>query len=182
MDNDTSTIVIAGFNGKKAVELNRFLGLHYAIHTIDSESDVLPILDAEKVDLIICQYGQKGFDALKILREARVSHPETVRLIAGSLDRVELKKAINEAAIYQFVPNEFSVEQIELLVRRTLENREFDASALCSRKLWQLINSSDAKNVAECELEKAVSELTARKHYLAELARIGKLGGDSHNA
>jgi hypothetical protein len=63
-----------------------------------------------------------------------------------------------------------------------LENQEFDASALCSRKLWQLINSTDAKNVAESELQKAVSELTARKHYLAELARIGKLGAESHNA
>ncbi len=124
MDNEASTIVIAGFSAKDAVELNRFLGLHYSIHTVDSEADVLPVLDSEEVDLIICQHGRSDFDALKILREARISHPETVRLIAGSLDRNSLKKAINEAAIYQFVPKEFSVEQIELLVRRTLENRE----------------------------------------------------------
>ena len=63
-----------------------------------------------------------------------------------------------------------------------MENREFNASELCSRKLWQLVNSTDAQNVAESELQKAVSELTERKHYLEELARIGKLGGSYHKA
>ena len=58
----------------------------------------------------------------------------------------------------------------------------FNASELCSRKLWQLVNSTDAQQVAESELQKAVNELTTRKHYLAELARIGKLGGTYHNA
>ncbi len=124
MNDGVSTIVIAGFSAKKAVELNRCLGLHYSIHTVDHESDVMPLLDSEQVDLLLCQFGEEGFDALKLLQESRVSHPETVRLLAGSLDRDTRKKAINEAAIYQFVPNEFSVEQIELLVRRALENRE----------------------------------------------------------
>ena len=124
MDNGVSTILIAGFSAKNAVALNRSLGLHYSIHTVDSESDVIPLLDSEKIDLILCQFGNEDFDALKLLREARVSHPETVRLLAGTPDREALKKAINEAAIYQFVPNEFTIDQIELLVRRALENRE----------------------------------------------------------
>ena len=98
--------------------------MHYSIHTVDNESDVLPLLDSEKIDLILCKFGNEEFDALRLLREARVNHPETVRLLAGSPDKDALKKAINEAAIYQFVPNEFTVDQIELLVRRALENKE----------------------------------------------------------
>lgn len=63
-----------------------------------------------------------------------------------------------------------------------LENREFNASELCSRKLWQIVKRTDDQNVAESELHKAVRELTARKRYLAELARIGKLGDTYHNS
>lgn len=63
-----------------------------------------------------------------------------------------------------------------------METRQFDASALCSRKLWQLINNEGASRPAEeTELEQAVIELTARRHYLAELARIGKLEDSNHN-
>ena len=51
----------------------------------------------------------------------------------------------------------------------------FDASELCSRKLWQLVTASTPKDVSESELKEAVAELAARRHYLEELQRIGKL-------
>lgn len=63
-----------------------------------------------------------------------------------------------------------------------MDNTEFNASELCSRKLWQMVNGSEEHCVAESELQKAISELTTRKHYLAELARMGKLGGTHHNS
>lgn len=63
-----------------------------------------------------------------------------------------------------------------------LETTQFDASQLCSRKLWQLVNEGQAQKIANAELQQAVKELTVRRHYLAELARIGKLGSSIHNA
>lgn len=63
-----------------------------------------------------------------------------------------------------------------------MSNTNFDASELCSRKLWQMVNNTDSMSIAESELQKAISELAARKHYLAELDRMGKLGGTRHNA
>ena len=65
---------------------------------------------------------------------------------------------------------------------KILESNEFNASELCSRKLWQLVNEGDADSAANTELEQAVQELTARRHYLAELARMGKLGDSIHKA
>jgi hypothetical protein len=53
----------------------------------------------------------------------------------------------------------------------------FDASALCSRKLWQLVSDREHA-IGERELRQAVSELAARRHYLEELQKLGKL--DSH--
>lgn len=63
-----------------------------------------------------------------------------------------------------------------------MDNRTFNASELCSRKLWQMVNRTEGSDVATSELQKAISELTTRKHYLAELARIGKLGDSYHNS
>ena len=60
----------------------------------------------------------------------------------------------------------------------TNRSNEFIASELCSRKLWQLVNS----DVSNTELQQAIEELTERRHYLAELSRIGKLEAPSHNA
>lgn len=45
-----------------------------------------------------------------------------------------------------------------------------------------MVTGEDGESLAESELREAISELTARKHYLAELARIGKLGGTYRNA
>jgi predicted metal-dependent enzyme (double-stranded beta helix superfamily) len=63
-----------------------------------------------------------------------------------------------------------------------LNNNDFNASELCSRKLWQIVTDSGDQSTPITELEAAISELTTRRHYLAELARIGKLGASNHNA
>jgi hypothetical protein len=54
---------------------------------------------------------------------------------------------------------------------------QFNASELCSRKLWQLINAEKTNAINELELREAVAELASRRHYLAELQRLGKLEG-----
>jgi len=63
-----------------------------------------------------------------------------------------------------------------------LKAENFNASEFCSRKLWQLVNSEPPGEAEAEELERAVVELMTRRHYLEELARIGKLGGKSHSA
>ena len=54
---------------------------------------------------------------------------------------------------------------------------EFNASELCSRKLWQLVSAEDRRAISAAELREAVEELAARRHYLAELRQIGELEG-----
>lgn len=53
-------------------------------------------------------------------------------------------------------------------------NRSFNATELCSRKLWQLVNNRE-QTIGERELRQAVHELTERRHYLQELQQLGKL-------
>jgi hypothetical protein len=61
----------------------------------------------------------------------------------------------------------------------TLDITQFNAQALCSRKLWQMVNTPTDRSIGETELQQAINELATRRHYLAELGRIGKLGEDN---
>lgn len=56
-----------------------------------------------------------------------------------------------------------------------MNTTRFNASELCSRKLWQLVNTRQDKEVSDSELQEAITELATRRHYLAELREIGKL-------
>ncbi|MFT6287871.1 MAG: hypothetical protein ACJA09_002628 [Alcanivorax sp.] len=56
----------------------------------------------------------------------------------------------------------------------TFNNDNFNAHELCSRKLWQIINT-EHNNSADAKLRAAVEELSARRHYLAELSDLGKI-------
>ena len=53
-----------------------------------------------------------------------ISSPDTIRILGGQLSHAEMVAAINESAIYQFFADDWPVEEIEILVRRALENRE----------------------------------------------------------
>lgn len=63
-----------------------------------------------------------------------------------------------------------------------MDNNDFNASELCSRKLWQIVTDPGEASTSSDELEAAIAELTKRRDYLAELARMGKLGASNHNA
>ena len=56
-----------------------------------------------------------------------------------------------------------------------MNTTSFNASELCSRKLWQMVNTPPDPKISEDELREAIAELATRRHYLAELERSGKL-------
>ncbi|MDH3993295.1 MAG: hypothetical protein OEV47_10295 [Gammaproteobacteria bacterium] len=62
-----------------------------------------------------------------------------------------------------------------------MNTRTFNASELCSRKLWQLVNNAAETQVDDDALAQAISELATRRRYLEELQEIGKLEDHSHH-
>ena len=124
MQNGTSSILIIGYLAKRAVDLNRYLSQHYEISIADNAEEGMTYLDENQVDLVLCQHSPPEFDGLEFLKQLRVRHPETIRLITGFSGKEEIKLAINDSAVYQFVHDDWSITQIELLVRRALENKE----------------------------------------------------------
>ena len=63
-----------------------------------------------------------------------------------------------------------------------MDTVNFNAGELCSRKLWQLVNTPTSENASDDELAEAITELATRRHYLAQLQEIGKLGGDDRGS
>jgi hypothetical protein len=57
-----------------------------------------------------------------------------------------------------------------------METTRINASELCSRKLWQLVNAQTGEDISDTELSEAIAELSRRRHYLQELQEMGKLG------
>ncbi|MCB1853577.1 MAG: hypothetical protein KDI05_01780 [Halieaceae bacterium] len=54
---------------------------------------------------------------------------------------------------------------------------KFNPRELCSRKLWQLVSTAPSEPVSTGELQEAIAELAARRHYLDQLQQIGALQG-----
>ena len=53
-----------------------------------------------------------------------------------------------------------------------LQTTRFNPSELCSRKLWQIVNSEQAGPLDSADLQRAISELAARRHYLGYIVPI----------
>lgn len=61
-------------------------------------------------------------------------------------------------------------------------NIQFNPGELCSRKLWQLIQSETNTALDQQLLREAVAELASRRHYLAELEHLGRLKSSASNS
>lgn len=124
MNNGMSSVLICGYTPEAIHELTVYLGMHYSTHVCNDVSKALHLLDKNPIDLILAHHHPTDFDALTYLNRARITHPETVRVLAGDLSQAERAEAINKAAVYQFLPEAWPVELVELMVKRSLENRE----------------------------------------------------------
>ena len=124
MQNGQSTVAIAGFPEDESDELTRYLSKHYSVVQVRSFDDAIQCAGEQPIDLLLCLHRRQKFDAIQLFGHLRIAHPKVIRVMGGDLAGPEIDAAIHSAAIYQFFPHSWRPEQIELLVRRALENRE----------------------------------------------------------
>mgnify|MGYP001828933024 CR=1 FL=1 len=58
---------------------------------------------------------------------------------------------------------------------REMNTVKFDPTQLCSRKLWQLVNTETDEKVSARELREAIAELASRRQNLEKLQQFGIL-------
>lgn len=121
----TWTVLVVSGDQPLRQELPRCLEEDYRVLMAASPHEARRLLGSDDIDVLLCdqQPGEPG--AVEFLYDARVLHPETIRiLITGSSDHHDLIRSINEAAVYQIVPKPWQRDQLLLLVKRALESRE----------------------------------------------------------
>jgi len=121
----TLTILVVDGNPRSRRATVLCLNGDYRVLPAGSLAEARQALEAEGVDLVLCGEELPDGRGVEFLHEARISHPESIRiLVATSMDRETLLSSINQAAVYQVVSRSAQQEQLPLLVKRALESRE----------------------------------------------------------
>lgn len=119
------TILVVEEQAKARASLAKCLAADYTVLHAKTVVDARRVLQQEDVDMVLCNQRATDANAVDFLREARVSHPEAIRiLITATTNHEQLIRLINVAAVYQVVPEPWQPDQLLLLVRRALESRE----------------------------------------------------------
>lgn len=121
----TWTVLVVSGDLHTRQDLSRCIEGDYRVLVAASPREARQLLDSDDIDLVLCDQRQHEQGSVEFLRDARVSHSETIRiLVTGSTDHHELIRSINEAAVYQILPKPWQPDQLLLLVKRALESRE----------------------------------------------------------
>jgi two-component system, NtrC family, response regulator HupR/HoxA len=121
---DWAVLVVDEDDAERAA-LAQCLARDYRIIPAVSGAAALRILERDPVDVILSDLRISDVDGLDLLRQARVTQPEAIRIvITDYAEFQDMVRIINEAAIYQFVPRPWHPSHLLLLIRRALESRE----------------------------------------------------------
>lgn len=97
-------------------------------HTIlsaSSGSEGLELLQVNKVDVIISDQRMPGMTGVEFLREAKLRHPDTIRMVlSGYTELQSVTDAINEGAIYRFLTKPWDDAQLREQVTKAFEYKE----------------------------------------------------------
>jgi diguanylate cyclase (GGDEF)-like protein/PAS domain S-box-containing protein len=97
-------------------------------HTILSASsgaEGLELLQKNKVDIIISDQRMPGMTGVEFLREAKLRHPNTIRMVlSGYTELQSVTDAINEGAIYRFLTKPWDDAQLRDQVEKAFEHKE----------------------------------------------------------
>ncbi len=156
----------------------------YRVLCCRTAKEALSILEEVDVDLVMCEPGEKGQAGLELLGRIRISHPYVIRvLINDGLRNGELRRAVTEAAIYQYISKPLEPSQVGLLVKRALETRELSRRhRLLSRELKFSDNSPllDGTPVDEPVVQSyRFEKLVYSSPKMAELCNLAKQAAET---
>jgi len=121
----SGTVLIASRTGADWSATIELLADEYGYRVLIARSaaEATTTLETLHVDLVIAEDGA-GLDGREFLKELRVSHPETIRVLTLDGDCPVTATAITAPAVYQFIRKPLDAQQIGLVVKRGLEARE----------------------------------------------------------
>ncbi len=142
------------------------------LFTLETDYEVLvfndPVAAAElaerrPIDVVISDFLMPGLNGVELLKRIRAQQPEAVRiLLTGFADKENAIRAINEVALYQYIEKPWDNDDLLLLVRNALSERNLRRQL--SDKVHELdklverhMRLSDRHESVERELERAAT-------------------------
>ena len=115
------------------------------------------------IDVVISDFLMPGMNGVELLKRVREHQPEAVRiLLTGFADKENAIRAINEVALYQYVEKPWDNDDLLLLIRNALSERNLrrqlaDKVHELDKLVERHTRLADEHDSLERELERAVA-------------------------
>jgi two-component system response regulator HupR/HoxA len=97
--------------------LKRVLGEDFTVFTASAGEQASAILEAERIEVILCDQRMPGENGVDFLKRVRELWPDTVRIIiSGYTDSEDIIAGVNEAGIFRYVTKPWEPEALLDLV------------------------------------------------------------------
>ena len=96
-------------------------GEGYRVHCADGGAECLRIAEAVPVDLALVDLRMPGVDGLQVLAQLRTRRPGVPVIILTAFATIETAIEAIRAGAYDYLSKPFRMDEITLVVRRTLE-------------------------------------------------------------
>jgi len=106
--------------------LQRALRAQYDIRLAENGETALRLLKESPPDLMLTDLRMPGMDGLNLLRRARASHPGLLIILLTAYGSVETAVEAMKHGATDFLTKPVNLDQLELLLQRTLRNRARD--------------------------------------------------------
>ena len=114
----------------------------YGIVSASSAEEALPILDREKVDVVISDEKMPGMSGSEFLTVVREKHPDTIRMIlTGHASLDSAIRAINEGEVYRFFIKPCNVFDLAMTIRQAIKLNDLMKE---SRRLLKIVKRQSA--------------------------------------
>jgi two-component system probable response regulator PhcQ len=109
----------------------------YGILSASSAEEALPILDREKLDVVISDEKMPGMSGSEFLAIVRQKYPDTIRMIlTGHASLDSAIRAINEGEVYRFFTKPCNVFDIAMTIRQAIKLHDLMKE---SRRLLKIV-------------------------------------------
>ena len=97
----------------------------HTVLTATSGAEGLALLATQEVALVVSDMRMPGMDGAQFLEQVRAQKPDTVRLLlTGYADMASTVDAINRGEIYRYISKPWDDQELLLVIRQALEQRE----------------------------------------------------------
>ncbi|QKV62741.1 response regulator [Pseudomonas sp. 43A] len=149
--------------------LRRLLrGQPYDLLLATSGAQALEILAQQPVNLVVSDARMPGMDGASLLAHVRERYPATARImLTGYADPAAIIKAINDGQIHRYISKPWNDEELQLILRQSLEHQHSEQERERLERLNQVQN--EQLKLLNSTLEKHVAARTAELQQTADM-------------